>query len=56
MLARWTFTAIDNGGKFQVFTVKARNKTDAIAKGFERAKKHAAGDIISWECRLNPVF
>lgn len=56
MLAKWTFSARDNGGKHQVFTVKARDKTEAIRKGFERAKKHAAGDIISWECRLNPVF
>ena len=54
-MAKWTFSAHDNGGKHQVCTVKAANKTDAIKKGMDRAKKHAAGDIISWDCRLVSV-
>lgn len=48
----WKFKCHDNGGKFQQFNVKADNKTDAINKGMERAKKHANGDIHSWECIL----
>ena len=53
MLATWVFRCIDNGGKRQAITIKAANKTDAIKKGFEKARKHAAGDIgPSWECKL----
>lgn len=51
-MAKWTFTARDNGGKFQVFTVSAASKPDAINKGIEKAKKHAAGDITTWDCTL----
>lgn len=52
-MATWQFTARDNGGKYQTFKVKAPDKTEAIRKGFERAKKHAAGDIgFGWDCRL----
>lgn len=35
----WTFTCRDNGGKFQVFKIKASDKTSAINKGFAKAKK-----------------
>lgn len=47
------FSCTDNGGKRQSFTVKAPDKQTAIKKGFERAKKHAKGDIGSaWYCRF----
>jgi len=51
-MAKWSFTARDNGGKFQVMTVKAADKPTAIKKGMDRANKHAAGDIIKWDCYL----
>ena len=51
-LPSWTFYAFDNGGKRQFLTVRAANKPDAITEGFRRAKVHAAGDIISWDCKL----
>lgn len=53
---KWTFTAHDNGGKKQCFTVKANDKTSAIKKGMEKAKKNAAGDITSWDCKLCTIF
>lgn len=53
---KWTFTARDNGGKYQCFSVKAGSKAIAIEKGMERAKKHAAGDITTWDCKLCMVF
>lgn len=56
MTVVWTFSAHDNGGKHQVLTVRAKTKTEAIEKGFARAKKNAAGDIISWDCRLARVM
>lgn len=49
---KWTFTARDNGGKYQSFTVSASTKNDAIKKGFEKAKKAAHGDITTWQCTL----
>lgn len=53
-MAKWIFTAHDNGGKRQVLKITAANKTEAISKGMEKAKKHAAGDIGSgWSCRLH---
>ncbi len=52
----WTFTCRDNGGKFQVFKIKASDKTSAINKGFAKAKKNANGDIGSWDCKLNIMF
>lgn len=51
--AKWSFYCIDNGGKHQSFTVSAADKIAAINKGMERAKKHAKGDITTWECRLS---
>lgn len=51
-MAKWYFSARDNGGKFQTFTVTAVTKPEAIDKGIERAKKHAAGDITTWSCSL----
>ena len=51
-MAKWNYSAIDNGGKHQYFTVTAKDKTEAIKKGHERAKKHAAGDITTWNCSL----
>lgn len=49
---KFTFTCRDNGGKFQNFTVKAASKTAAIDAGFKKARKKAAGDITTWDCRL----
>lgn len=55
IMAKWTFTATDNGRKHQIFTVTAASKPEAIEKGFARAKKHAAGDLITWACKLKSV-
>ena len=33
--AEWDFTCRDNGGKYQYFSVKANDKTEAIKKAFE---------------------
>lgn len=49
----FVFSCVDNGGKHQCFKVKAVDKQEAIQKGFEKAKKHAEGDIYSWECELD---
>lgn len=46
------FHCIDNGGKYQSFSVKAPDKTLAIERGFKKAMKNAHGDIVSWDCRL----
>lgn len=54
-MAKWNFNAIDNGGKRQFFTVTATSKPEAIQKGIERAKKHAAGNITNWNCNLKTV-
>lgn len=51
-MAKWYFKACDNGGKKQVFVVVAASKIDAIRKGMDRARKNAAGDIITWDCKL----
>ena len=51
-MATWHFCATDNGGKQQYFKVKANDKTQAIKKGMEKARKNAAGDLISWDCKL----
>jgi len=51
-MAKWSFTARDNGGKFQALTIRAADKPTAIKKGIDRAKKGAAGDLITWNCRL----
>jgi hypothetical protein len=51
-MAKWYFNATDNGGKVQSFTVTAPSKTEAINKGFEKAKKKAVGDITTWRCTL----
>lgn len=50
------FSCIDNGGKRQSFTVKAPNKQKAIEKGFTKARKNAAGDFTSWNCKLSSYF
>lgn len=47
------FSCIDNGGKHQVVKVKAIDKQEAIQKGFKKAMKKSAGDIIDWECKLD---
>lgn len=47
---------IDNGGKKQFFTVKAKTKPDAIEKAFKKAKKGAKGDFNNWEVKLAPTF
>ena len=51
-MAKWYFSARDNGGKFQTFTVTAASKLEAIDKGLQKAKKKAAGDITNWNCSL----
>lgn len=53
-MKRYTFwfECTDNGGGHQSFMVKAENKQEAIKKGMSFAKKHASGDICSWECEL----
>ena len=51
-MATWNFSYIDNGGKKQSFSVKADDKKTAIDMGFERAKRHAKGDCVSWSCSL----
>ena len=56
MMHKWSFYCNDNGGSKQMFVVSAKGKTDAIKKGFERAKKNARGDITSWECRLRLTY
>ena len=53
---KWSFTWIDNGGGRQVFFVRGIDKTEAIENGFKRAKKHAKGDCIHWDCRLSSVW
>lgn len=55
-MAKWTFTCNDNGGRYQAFTVKAATKQEAIFKAMLKAKKAAAGDVISWNCRLKQVY
>lgn len=52
----WTFRCIDNGRKHQSIKIKAADKSAAINEGFKRANKKAKGDIISWECTLDPIF
>lgn len=48
---------VDNSGKKQVFTVKAKNKQSAIEKAFTKAKKNAKGDISPhWEVKLASYF
>ncbi len=50
---KWVFSISDNSGKRQSFTVKANSKQEAIAKGFEKARKHANGDLsLHWTCDL----
>lgn len=51
-MAKWGFTYKDNGGKHQFFKVTAPDKTAAINKGTERAKKNAKGDCLFWDCKL----
>lgn len=51
-MAKWSFYCTDNGGKWQTITVTAKDKPEAIDKGFEKARKKAKGDIIHWECKL----
>ena len=52
-MAKWIFTAQDNGGKHQIIKVTAASKPEAIDKGMERAQRKAAGDINTWNCRLH---
>lgn len=54
-MTTWLFSCRDNGGKFQVFRVKAPSKPEAIDKAFKRARKHAAGDITTWDCKLAQI-
>lgn len=51
-MATWSFYCSDNGGKKQYLKIKADSKTEAINKGFTKAKKQAKGDIYNWECKL----
>lgn len=55
MKAKWSFTAVDNGGKRHAYTVTASTKDEAIRKGMEKARKNAKGDILpTWQCKLLP--
>lgn len=49
---RFFFYAIDNGGKHHAYKIMAKDKPDAIEKGFRLTKKNAAGDINAWECHF----
>lgn len=51
-MTKWIFIAGDNSGKRQYFTVAAPSKTEAIRKGYEKARKNASGDIVTWDCKL----
>lgn len=54
MMHIFTFTARDNSGKFHCYKIKAMNKTEAIRKGLEKARKNGKGDLCyNWQCRLN---
>ena len=50
---KWYFRAIDNGGKKHAYHYTAKDKTEAINKGFEKTRKNAKGDINAWECELD---
>lgn len=52
----FAFSCRDNGGKYQHFDVKARDRFSAEKKAFEKARKNAAGDITSWDCKLKMIF
>ena len=55
-MAKRTFKCSDNGGYFQCFDVTAKDKTEAIKKGMEKAKKKAKGDISpTWKCTLKSI-
>lgn len=52
-MAIWDFYAIDNGGGKKTIRIKARDKHEAILKGFQKYNmKYAKGDINNWECHL----
>lgn len=50
----FTFSCVDNGGGRQTFTVKAKDKSDAISKGLKKAEKRAKGDIYNWNITFDP--
>lgn len=52
-MAKWGFHCVDNGGKWQGFTVTADSKPEAIEKALKKAVRNAKGEITTWECRLN---
>jgi len=54
-MSKWDFSCNDNGGKKQYFVVSANSKPDAIEKAFKKARKNAAGDIATWNCKLKSV-
>lgn len=50
---KWMFTARDNGGKLHCYTIKAKDKTEAIHKGLAKAKKNGKGDLNGhWDCKM----
>jgi len=53
MKHKFIFVHHDNGGKKQVFTITAKDKKEAIEKGFAKARKAAKGDCIAWDCKLS---
>jgi hypothetical protein len=52
MLYTFNCYFIDNSGKKQNFTVKAKDKQQAIEKAFKKARKNANGDIVNWSVKL----
>lgn len=52
MLYTFNCYFIDNSGKKQNFTVKAKDKQTAIEKAFKKARKNANGDIVNWFVQL----
>lgn len=52
-MATWLFNIGDNSGKRQSLKIKANSKDEAIRKGFDKARKNAAGDLsCRWDCKL----
>lgn len=55
-MGEFYYSCTDNGGKKQLFKVKACSKLEAIKKGRAKAEKKAAGDINIWDCKLIRVL
>lgn len=51
-MAKWQFSYSTSDGKRGHLKVTANSKIDAIKKGMEHARKHAAGASINFDCKL----